>query len=167
MMKEPARRHESLIPLSREHQYALLLCLRIHRRLPGRTHDIDRLRTRAGKTIRFFEEELTVHFRAEEQVLFPAMSKLSGVGEIIGELLAEHRNLESLVDSLRAVEGGSLAQALAEFADMLEAHIRKEERTLFPIYEQLAPAEVKSAVEQGILLLIGSASQPGHPELLN
>jgi iron-sulfur cluster repair protein YtfE (RIC family) len=165
MMKQPARRDESLIPLSREHQYALLLCLRIHRRLPAHNHDIDWLRTRADKTTRFFDEELTLHFHAEEQVLFPAMSRLSGAPETIKELLAEHRRLEALVNSLRD-ERGSLAQSLTEFADMLEAHIRKEERALFPIYEQQATAETKSTVEQRILSLIGSASQPKHPELL-
>src|SRR6476620_10040026 len=105
MMKRPARRDESLIPLSREHQYALLLCLRIHRGLPARNstrnNDIDWLRTRADRTIRFFDEELTLHFQAEEQVLFPAMKGLSGAPEIIEELLAEHRMLEAVVNSLR------------------------------------------------------------------
>jgi len=55
---------------------------------------------------------------------------------------------------------------LKEFADALEAHVRKEERELFPIYEQQASRETTARVERAILSLIGSASQPRHPELL-
>jgi hemerythrin-like domain-containing protein len=53
-----------------------------------------------------------------------------------------------------------------EFADTLEAHIRKEERELFPIYEQQASPETIVRVERAIFSLIGSATQPRNPELL-
>jgi hemerythrin-like domain-containing protein len=165
-MKESGRRHESLIPLSREHQYALLLCLRIHRGLPEHDHDSDWLKTRAANTLRFFDEDLTIHFQAEEQVLFPAMNEVSGASGIIEELLDEHHKLRRITDRLREDETAARAGTLKEFADTLEAHIRKEERALFPIYEEAASAEVISAVEKGILSLIGSASEPKHPELL-
>jgi iron-sulfur cluster repair protein YtfE (RIC family) len=165
-MTAPSRRHDSLIPLSRDHQYALLLCLRIHRGLPEHGDDLDWLKTKAANTVRFFDEDLTIHFQAEEQVLFPAMSRFSGAREIVEDLLREHGTLKRLVDQLRRSESGSCTSTLKQFADTLEAHIRKEERALFPIYEQQASAEVIAAVEQGILSLIGSASEPKHPELL-
>ncbi len=94
------------------------------------------------------------------------MSELSGAPAIIESLLDEHRSLRRFAEQLREGESGSYPGTLKEFADTLEAHIRKEERELFPIYEQHASAEVTSAVEQGILSLIGTASQPKHPELL-
>jgi|SRR6185295_419052 len=165
-MKMSGRRHESLIPLSREHQYALMICLRIHRGLPEHGGELDWLETRAANTVRFFDEDLAIHFQAEEQFLFPAMSELSGASEIIESLLDEHRSLRRFAEQLREGESCSYAGTLKEFADTLEAHIRKEERELFPIYEQHASAEVTAAVGQGILSLIGSASKPKHPELL-
>jgi hemerythrin-like domain-containing protein len=165
-MTTSTRRHDSLIPLSREHQYALMLCLRIHRGLVEHDNDTEWLKTKAGQAVRFFEGELVTHFQAEEELLFPAMRELSGAPRIIEELLAEHKEMERLIDQLRKVELGSLAPTLKEFADALEAHIRKEERELFPIYEQQATPEITFRVERAILNLIGSASQPRNPELL-
>lgn len=74
--------------------------------------------------------------------------------------------MRRLIDHLRQIEVSSLATTLKEFADTLEADIRKEERELFPIYEQQAPPETMFRVEQAILTVIGSAAQPRNPELL-
>ena len=146
-MTDSSRRHDSLIPLSREHQYGLMLCLRIHRGLIEHDADKDWLQMKAGVAVRFFEGELLTHFQAEEEFLFPAMRDLLDAMPIIGELLAEHEKMRRLIDQLRQSEAGSLASTLKEFADTLEAHIRKEERELFPIYEQQASPETISRVE--------------------
>lgn len=165
-MTTSSRRHDSLIPLSREHQYALMLCLRIHRGLIEHVKDIEWLQTKAGQAVRFFEGELITHFQAEEELLFPAMRELSGAPRIIEQLLAEHQEIARLIDQLRKTDRSLLASSLKNFADTLEAHIRKEERELFPIYEQQASPEIAIRVERAILNLIGSASQPRNPELL-
>jgi hemerythrin-like domain-containing protein len=165
-MKTSWRRDDSLIPLSREHQYALMLCLRIHRGLIEHDTDSKWLQMKADQAVCFFEGELAAHFQAEEEVLFPAMRELSGASRIINELLAEHGQMRWLIDQLRQIELSSLASTLKEFADFLEAHIRKEERELFPIYEQQASPETIVRVERAIFSLIGSASQPRNPELL-
>ena len=165
-MTTASRRHDSLIPLSREHQYALMLCLRIHRGLLERKSDNEWLQTKAGQAVRFFEGEMITHFKAEEEFLFPAMSELPDARRIIDELIAEHEDMRQLIDQLRNPDLSSLAATLKEFADTLETHIRKEERQLFPVYEQQASPEIIVRVERAILNLIGSASQPRNPELL-
>ena len=165
-MTASSRRHDSLIPLSREHQYALMLCLRIHRGLLECDTDATWLQMKADHSVRFFEGELLTHFRAEEEFLFPAMRELSGAMPLIDELLGEHETIRTLIDQLRRIETGTLASTLKQFADTLERHIRKEERELFPIYEQQASPQTMSHVERAILNLIGSASQPRNPELL-
>lgn len=165
-MTASSRRHESLIPLSREHQYGLMLCLRIHRGLIERGEDEAWLQMKADHAVRFFTGELLTHFQAEEEFLFPEMRDLAGAAVIIDELLVEHQKIARLVDRLRQVETVPLASVLKQFADTLEAHIRKEERKLFPIYEQRASPETISRVERAIFGLIGSASQPRNPELL-
>lgn len=161
-----SRRHISLIPLSREHQYALLLCLRIHRGLPEHSGDQGWLRVKGDNAVRFFESELAVHFQAEEQILFPAMNEISESSPIIDELLADHRRIRQLVTTLAEVDVGLLATTLKEFADILEAHIRKEERVLFPIYEEQASPETRLRVGNEIFALMGSGANPRHPELL-
>ena len=165
-MKTSSRRDDSLIPLSREHQYALMLCLRIHRGLIEHDADSKWLQMKAGQAVRFFEGELVTHFQAEEEFLFPAMRELSGATEIVHELIAEHERMRRHIAQLRQIDVQSLASTLKEFADTLEAHIRKEERELFPIYQQQALPETIVRVERAILSLIGPASQPRNPELL-
>lgn len=161
-----ARRHESLIPLSREHQYALMLCLRIHRGLKLHQDDLAWLRDKAETVIRFFTSDLMPHFQAEEEVLFPAMQSCVEATALLCELLAEHRELERMVAGLRDVETELLAARLNAFADLLEAHIRREERGLFPLFEQQIAPEVAQQIGQGITRLIGQAEQPRDPELL-
>jgi hemerythrin-like domain-containing protein len=56
--------------------------------------------------------------------------------------------------------------ALGEFADLLEAHIRKEERALFPLYERLVSAEVAAEVGRAVKDIIGDATQSRNLELL-
>jgi iron-sulfur cluster repair protein YtfE (RIC family) len=165
-MTSSSRRHDSLIPLSREHQYGLMLCMRIHRGLIERVADSSWLQLKANHAVRFFESELVTHFQAEEMFLFPAMQGMPGATEVINELLAEHSKIRQLRDQFLQIEVTSLATTLKEFADTLEAHIRKEERELFPIYEEHASPETISFVGLGILGLIGTASQPRHPDLL-
>jgi iron-sulfur cluster repair protein YtfE (RIC family) len=160
------RRHESLIPLSREHQYGLLVCLRIHRGMENHRADLDWLSDRAEKVIRFFESDLRMHFEAEEEIVFRAMSGIEGAGATIEELVGEHRNLARLVDRLRRHEDMRLAPLLREFADLLESHIRKEERVLFPCYERNISPREAGHVKRRVLEVIGSAMKPKHPVLL-
>ncbi|HSE98744.1 MAG TPA: hemerythrin domain-containing protein [Blastocatellia bacterium] len=161
-----SRRHESLIPLSREHHYGLMLCLRIHRRLPLHRDDGAWLRAKAAQTVEFFSMDLTAHFKAEEDALFPAMRGFSGASILLNELISEHRELERLAEQLGGAEVAQLAEALVRFADLLEAHIRKEERDLFPLYEEQAANDLAAKVGRAIRDYVGDAIQPRDPELL-
>ena len=160
------RRHESLIPLSREHHYGLLVCLRIQRGLTTHKTDLDWLRERAGKVIHFFQSDLKTHFEVEEEIVFPAMSGVEEARATIGELLGEHRNLATLVGQLQQAAGSELARLLREFANLLEAHIRKEERVLFPYYERNVLPKQAAQVKNRVLQTIGTAMKPRHPFLL-
>ncbi|HEU4387162.1 MAG TPA: hemerythrin domain-containing protein [Blastocatellia bacterium] len=160
------RRHESLIPLSREHHYALMLCLHINRGLAAHREESGWLQTKARQAALFVETDLATHFRAEEQILFPSIQRISDAGSVIERLLAEHRELERLGQQLREVGSATAAGILKEFAALLEDHIRKEERLLFPIFERELPEPIAAKVGRCIVALIGSALHPNHPELL-
>jgi iron-sulfur cluster repair protein YtfE (RIC family) len=161
-----SRRHNSLIPLSREHHYGLLVCLRIHRGLGSHIEDRDWLQERARKVLRFCESDLWTHFKVEEKIVFPAMSGISKAAETIRQLISEHRQIEILVRQLRQDDGRRLASLLQEFANLLEAHIRREERVLFPFYESQVPLELAKQLGEQILEIIGEAAQPRDPTLL-
>ncbi len=162
----PARRHECLIPLSREHHYALVVCLHIRQEL-GREHpDPFSLRSRAETTVRFFHGDLKIHFDTEEKVLFPVMQGMPRAADLVREMYAEHQEIENLAMALRRLGSEHLATSLARFAELLETHIRKEERSLFPIFEQHALPKVAEQGAWEIEERIGLALQPRHPELL-
>lgn len=123
-----SRRYDSLIPLSHDHHHALVLCLRIHRGLELHREDEGWLQATAEEAIRFFASDLTPHITSEEEVLFPAMQYVAESSELICELLREHRAIENLVERLRQMNVALFAETLQQLADLLETHIRKEER---------------------------------------
>jgi iron-sulfur cluster repair protein YtfE (RIC family) len=83
----------------------------------------------------FFRGHLRAHFCAEEQVLFPRMRALiPESGAVIDELLQDHQKIGQAVSQLEA--GTSGAKLIFDLGDLLERHIRKEERELFPLYER-------------------------------
>jgi iron-sulfur cluster repair protein YtfE (RIC family) len=143
-----SKRHESLIPLSHQHHHGLVLSHRVLRDLPGLRGDSQALALVAGEVVEFFERDLLAHFAAEEEVLFPAMEQQLGKLTIIDELLGEHRQMRVLVQELS--RKGSGAKTVEAFAELLRDHIRKEERDLFPIYDQRMSESAQSAVGDGI-----------------
>ncbi|MEW6733680.1 MAG: hemerythrin domain-containing protein [Acidobacteriota bacterium] len=162
-----SKRENSLIPLSRQHHYALLLCLRIHRGLPQHQDDIDWLKAKAANVVQFFQEDLLMHFIAEEEILFPVMRNFAdSIPILLTELSQEHDKLELLIEGLRQGQADQLFHLLKEFADLLEAHIRKEERILFPLYEKQISEPLARNIEGDIVEYIGTAMQPANPALL-
>jgi hemerythrin-like domain-containing protein len=142
------RRHETLTPLSRDHHDGLFLATRLQQGnralLRLWSHDPE---WQAGYIVRFYEEDLTPHFEAEEKVLFPLAKKYvhDPLG-IIDRLRTEHELMRSMVDLFRHPEPKSLPSALVEFGTVLEKHIRCEERELFPLCEKtIPPKELEQA----------------------
>lgn len=125
-------RDKSLIPLSHQHQHALALCVRIERASPIAADDLDSWQAEIAQT---FQNEIKIHFAAEEQVLFPAGLRFAELSTLVEELLAEHASLRE--EFTRAEERTMSAQQLANFARTLSAHIRKEERRLFERMQEL------------------------------
>jgi hemerythrin-like domain-containing protein len=141
-------RHRSLIALSHDHHHGLALALRCRKQALGRLKPMgaEGLRLRAAEFCEFFEKQLARHFRAEEEVLFPLMrATRPQSASLLDALLAEHRLLRETVGRLAA--GAALSKALFDAGDLLERHIRKEERELFPLYE--ADVEEAQALAAG------------------
>lgn len=130
-------RHPSLIPLSHDHHHGLALALRCRKQALGQIKPMGTagLKERAHEARLFFANHLIDHFRAEEEVLFPTIGSLvAASAPIINQLLQEHEQIRSLMLQLEGEAG--LGKRLFDFGDLLESHIRKEERELFPLFEQ-------------------------------
>jgi iron-sulfur cluster repair protein YtfE (RIC family) len=115
---------------------------------------------------RFFALDLTPHFQCEEEILFPAMSVVPGAAPLIDELINEHHRLDQMVKSTESGAGISRSEGLMQLADLLESHIRKEERQLFPLYEKHTPPPLQAKVGAAIVERIGEGLHPRNPDLL-
>lgn len=133
------------------------MCLRIHRGIEKHHADLDWLSERAEKAIRFFESDLRPHFEVEEEIVFPAMRGIAGAVATVEQLIEEHRKIERLVHRLHQARGLQLSPLLREFADLLEAHIRKEACVPFPCYERNISPKEAGRVKIQVLEAIGSA----------
>jgi hemerythrin-like domain-containing protein len=131
-------RDQNLIPLSRQHQHALALCVRLDRAI--RAGEVD-LEAWQREIQQLFESEIRIHFAAEEQELFPAAARFSDLQLLVAELLAEHTFLRDRFS--RAVARSLDRQSLGDLGEKLSQHIRKEERQLFEgMQKAMSPQEL-------------------------
>jgi hypothetical protein len=133
----PVLRDKNLIPLSHQHQHALALCARIDRG----THSPDICLEPWLAEIQFiFDQEIRIHFAAEEKVLFPAAEAFADLRALAAELRQDHETLRAFFS--RAAARTLDQPGLREFAATLSRHIRKEERQLFEGMQRLSPAQL-------------------------
>ncbi len=134
-----SRRHDSLIPLSHQHQHALALAIIIKRRFGCEKGEDVWRGEMVEKIQKLYSAELTGHFEVEESVLFPEMQRYLGPLELVTDLRKEHQALRDLVRLLERPQGVPI-QTLDEFSTSIDSHIRKEERQLFMEFEKRMPA---------------------------
>ena len=128
-------RDKSLIPLSRQHQHALALCVRLDRALQAGEIALEAWQAEIEQ---IFGQEIGIHFAAEEKEVFSAAAKFPELRPVVQELISEHALLREMFTRAQA---RTLNQKdLSAFALALSQHIRKEERQLFEGMQKLMNA---------------------------
>jgi iron-sulfur cluster repair protein YtfE (RIC family) len=142
------KRHPALYSLSHDHHQGLILAQQLKKNAPQYKGMPSNLEGRKDYTLSFYKSELVKHFADEEKILFPAViNKSDEVDRLIKEIISEHRQMESLVSELEKTH--ELEIVLDELGKLLEIHIRKEERELFPaIQERFSEEELSKIGEQ-------------------
>ena len=140
------KRHESLVPLSRQHHDGLVLAQRLilgHSTAPRAPWPTDR-RQQADLLVQFFKDNLEPHFDAEEAHLFPAVVEHVRDGaELTRRLVHEHDDMRAQVRDVQRDPVTRLDERLAGFGQCLRRHIRSEERVLFErIQQEMTPAQL-------------------------
>lgn len=133
-------RHESLKPLSRHHMIALLLALNLRR--VGTEESKSTPEEMQIKLKKFWLPDGQAHFREEEEILVPtfAQYKEADIPEV-QDMLMEHVKIRALIDTILGMEEIDIT-AMHQLGELLDLHIRKEERILFPMIEKALPEEV-------------------------
>jgi hypothetical protein len=124
----PIRRTPQLKPLSSDHHQALLIAFQLKKGLAGHGDSAGAPKDLPGLLAlarRFEDNLLLAHTRAEEELLGrhlrdPDMKRLK----------LEHAEMVRLLQAARQTR--EMRRALTEFAELLERHVRWEERELFP-----------------------------------
>jgi hemerythrin-like domain-containing protein len=138
------KRAPELRDLSDHHHRGLVQARRLRRAAAG--DEANMPEETAEAFLEFWQEGTTTHFREEEEVLLPVLASyredLLGREPVV-EMLLQHARIRGLVMGLSdEVKGGSVRpETLGSIGELLETHIRLEEREVFPTIEEALPEE--------------------------
>ena len=138
------KRAPELRDLSDHHHRGLVQARRLRRAATG--DEANMPEETAEAFLEFWQEGTTTHFREEEEVLLPVLARyredLLGREPVV-EMLLQHARIRGLIMGLSdEVKGGSVRlETLGSIGELLESHIRLEEREVFPTIEEALPEE--------------------------
>ena len=125
------KRSPELTPLSHDHHQALFVAQRLKR-----TEEVEEGRE---CFLGFWHSQGRRHFAIEEEILLPGWVEADEAAdrEPAARLAAEH--LAIRIRARRIERGGIALEELHELGELLERHVRFEERELFPLIESRLP----------------------------
>jgi len=134
------KRHEALIPLSRDHHGTLILARLLRSDAPPFKELPTDAKGKAEYALKHYRKELLNHFEQEEKMI----PMLKGINTTLDSLLAcmkaEHQELHSLFNSINLDQ--DLSAQLDVIGRTLESHVRKEDRVIFPLIQDSCSEEV-------------------------
>ena len=144
----PIKRDENIVPLSQDHHLSLLFSWKIRQGLKG---DVDV--NRIIDYVHYFEDvHFIPHFKDEEELLFNPYKE----NELVQKGLHDHETIKNIIERVYAEQyKQQKIDLLNLLADTVEAHVRFEERELFPALEKMIPADE--------LERVGAALAATHP----
>jgi mannose-6-phosphate isomerase-like protein (cupin superfamily) len=116
------KRHPSLVSLSHDHERALVQAQKLRR------GEVDGF-------AEFFALDLVGHFRLEEERVFPLLAEMGVAPPELVQALLEHQRIRAAASR----PDGALGE-------LLESHIRLEERVLFETIQRVVPDERLAAL---------------------
>lgn len=132
------KRTPELRTLSEDHHHGLVQARRLRKAAEG--DQTTSAESTARDFLDFWQKDTALHFRKEEEVLLPVMARYGGdlSREPLVEMIEDHARIRGLVMQLsdEAMGGHVRLETLHEIAERLEAHIRLEERVVFPLIEE-------------------------------
>ena len=125
------KRDPNLRTLSWEHHEGLVLTFRIEQGLRKKS-DVELVR---AYVLDMWDEELTHHFWQEEQILPPVLNRTEDGKALLSKMIEDHEQFHRMISDIRKSKD-KMEEKLGHFGKSLNAHIRFEERQLFPFVEE-------------------------------
>lgn len=133
---KPIKRSRELAPLSREHHDGLQFVWKVRKGLENKT-PVETI----GKYVRWFwTNHIKPHFKDEEKVL---VKHLPADNPLVNQMKKEHAQIRDIIISL---DHQPEKNDLVMLVDILQNHIRFEERQLFKYAEETLSAEQLNAI---------------------
>lgn len=146
------KRHQSLAALSRDHHHALVVARRLRQATPATAAE------EARRLLEHWNDEERSHFLLEEEVLLPAYAvHASPDHPAIVRMLLDHVLIRR---DVAGIAHGAPLEALHQLGARLDAHVRLEEREVFPLIESAIPEQELLAL--GGLLAEAEQRTPGE-----
>jgi hemerythrin-like domain-containing protein len=138
------KRSAALASLSRDHHQALVVAQRLRRAT-------DDTAAAARETfLAYWAGHGRLHFRLEEELLFPAYARHGDPHDpLVLRALVEHASIRLHAAAL-AADGAPASDALKQVGTELAAHVRMEERELFPLIERTMPADELNSLARAL-----------------
>lgn len=137
------KRDPNLQPLSRQHHQGLMMVLLLQKGLKKNADPVIMQQFIRDE----WHTDLEAHFLQEEQVLIPCLQGKPFNSQLTARILQDHATIRELVAK---AEAGALNEIeINYFSELLEQHIRFEERVYFPEAEAvLSPEELQQIGSQ-------------------
>jgi iron-sulfur cluster repair protein YtfE (RIC family) len=153
------KRHPDLRTFSDDHHQGLVHARRLKRAATG---EDDEPADTARAFLEFWRIDTSLHFRKEEEILLPVLARYGGdlSQRSVVEMLAQHARIRGLAMQLGdELKGDGIREdTLRNLGEQLEAHIRLEEREVFPFIEEALPEHALREVTSRL-----EAFEPGPP----
>jgi hemerythrin-like domain-containing protein len=153
------KRHPSLRPFSDDHHQGLVNARRLKRAASGEEPNATNA---AHDFLEFWRRDTSLHFRKEEEVLLPVLARYAGDLDErpVLQMLAQHARIRGLAMQLsdELEQDGVRQDTLRNLGEHLEAHIRLEERRVFPLVEETLPEHALQEVASRLEVF-----EPGPP----
>jgi hemerythrin-like domain-containing protein len=138
------KRSEALQRLSRDHHRALEVALKLRRASGGDAEKV------SAEFLDFWREHGALHFRVEEEVMLPAFARHGDPTDPrVVRVLTDHVEIRRRAADLERVSTTD-AEELNALGEILNDHVRHEERVLFPLIEASLPEAELGELAQSI-----------------
>jgi hemerythrin superfamily protein len=111
------------------------------------------------------KNQLEVHTRIEEDILYPALDRQPETRELVADSLKEHEQAKQMLEQIEQRQASSEQwhSLLQELKDLLDHHMEDEERELFPKGRQLLSETEQDDIEARLVSEKQSLEVLQHP----
>ncbi len=128
MEQKPIKRNEHILQHSKDHHFTLLFCWKIRQGIK-RGVDAERIKKYVQH---FWQQNMVAHFREEEDILFAPLKD-----EKVQRAIEEHEQIKEQVNAVLQSSGEEASKQLILIANLVDKHVRYEERELYPHLEKM------------------------------